>query len=118
MCFFVGLALSAWMVGAEAHAHLHSSMPANGSVVTAAPSEVVLDFSEAARLTAAWIQKSGGAKQKLERLPEQSAAKVAVPLPALTPGRYELSWRALSADGHIVPGHIRFTISHAGAAAR
>lgn len=108
---FTGIVLSSAIAVAQAHAHLRSAVPADGSVVSAPPSHVVLDFSEPARLTAAWIQRSGGPKSKLERLPQQSAARVAVPLPALRPGRYELSWRALSADGHIVPGHIHFTVT-------
>jgi methionine-rich copper-binding protein CopC len=34
-----------------------------------------------------------------------------VALPALAPGSYQVSYRALSADGHIVPGQLRFTLS-------
>jgi methionine-rich copper-binding protein CopC len=111
-----GVALSLGIAAAQAHAHLRGSVPADGSVLSAPPPQVVLDFSEPARLTAAWIQRSGGPKQKLEPLPQQSAASVAVTVPALKPGAYELSWRALSADGHIVPGHIHFTVTPAGAA--
>ncbi|MGH8221270.1 MAG: copper resistance CopC family protein [Steroidobacteraceae bacterium] len=113
---FAGIVLSSGIAAAQAHAHLRSAVPADGSVVSAPPSQVVLDFSEPARLTAAWIQRSGGPKSKIERLPRQSAASVAVPLPALSPGLYELSWRALSADGHIVPGRIHFTVTRPGAA--
>ena len=113
---FVGIALSSGMAAAQAHAHLRGSLPADGSVLSAAPALVVLDVSEPARLTAAWIQRSGGPRRKIESLPQQSAASVAVTVPALKPGRYELSWRALSADGHIVPGHIHFTVIPAGTA--
>ncbi|MGH8260096.1 MAG: copper resistance CopC family protein [Steroidobacteraceae bacterium] len=113
-----GLALALWMAGAQAHAHLRGSVPANDSVSRTAPASAVLDFSEPARLTAAWIRKSGGQNHKLASLPSTSSARVSVPLPPLMPGRYELSWRALSADGHIVPGHIRFTVSRPGAPAK
>jgi methionine-rich copper-binding protein CopC len=34
-----------------------------------------------------------------------------VPLPALAAGRYRLRWRALSADGHVVPGELHFTLN-------
>lgn len=107
----VGIVLSCGIAAAQAHAHLRSSLPADGSVLSAPPAQVVLDFSEPARLTAAWIQRSGGPRKKIEPLPQQSAASVAVTVPALKPGQYELSWRALSADGHIVPGHIHFTVT-------
>ena len=108
---FAGIVLAASAAAAQAHSHLVRAVPANGSVVAAAPARVVLDFSEAARLTAAWIERDGGPKQKLESLPIEASARLTVQLPALAPGRYELSWRASSADGHIVPGHIRFTVS-------
>jgi len=114
---FAAIVLSAGVAAAQAHAHLRGAVPADGSVVSTPPAQAVLDFSEPARLTAAWIQRSGGARRKVEPLPQQSAASVAVSLPALSPGLYELSWRALSADGHIVPGHIHFTVTPPGATA-
>jgi len=107
--FLSGLALLACAAVALAHAHLQTSTPADGSTVTAAPPVVTLKFSEAARLTAAWIQKGDGAKQKLTALPEKPASEVNVTLPSLEPGSYVLSWRAVSDDGHIVPGQIHFT---------
>jgi methionine-rich copper-binding protein CopC len=113
---FVGIVLSSGIAAAQAHAHLRSSVPADGSVLTAPPPQIVLDFSEPARLTTAWIQRSGGPRRTVEPLPQQSAASVALTVPALKPGQYELSWRALSADGHIVPGHIHFTVTSPGAA--
>ncbi len=102
------------------HAHLQKAAPADGSTISRAPPNVVLTFSEAARLTAAWIQKGEEPKQKLAPLPDQTAVEVTIPLPALSPGGYVVSWRALSADGHVMPGQIRFTISpdKAGAASK
>lgn len=95
---------------AHAHAHLQAAAPADGSTLTAPPSRIMLHFSEAARLTAAWIQKRGEARRKLQPLPERSAAEISVALPPLTPGHYVVSWRVLSDDGHIVPGELRFTL--------
>jgi methionine-rich copper-binding protein CopC len=110
------LALFAVIALAHAHAHLKMSTPADASVVTASPANIVLQFSEAARLTAAWIQKDDGPKQKLTTLPDKPAVEVSVALPALEPGTYVVSWRALSDDGHVVPGQIHFTLSaHGGA---
>jgi len=106
-----GVVLSIWMAAAYAHAHLHKSTPADGSVITVSPPNIVLSFSEAAHLTAAWIQKGGEPKQKLGPLPEKASVEVTVPMPALTPGRYVVSWRAVSDDGHVMPGEIHFTLS-------
>ncbi len=95
---------------ALAHTHLLKSVPADGHVVETPPGSVVLTFSEAARVTAAWIQKSEGVKTRLTA-PGKPATEVTIALPALTPGTYVVSWRAASADGHVMPGRIRFTVS-------
>ncbi len=104
------LALLVAMTVAEAHAHLRSAVPADGSSVATPPSRVVLRFSEAARLTAAWIARNAAPREPLRPLPDRAARELALSLPTLAPGRYVVSWRALSADGHIMPGEVRFTV--------
>jgi methionine-rich copper-binding protein CopC len=111
--------LSGWLLvgwvagtaGAQAHAHLQASIPRDGSTLDTAPAALVLQFSEGARLTALWIEKSGGEKQKLRPLPPEPQSRIAVPLPKLAPGEYVVSWRVLAGDGHVAPGKIRFTLS-------
>ena len=110
------LTLSLAWTAALAHAHLQKAIPADGSMVSKSPANVVLSFSEPARLTACWIQKGDGPKQKLRSLPTTPAQQISVPLPQLGPGAYVLSWRVVGADTHIVPGQIRFTVSAAPAA--
>ncbi|HYC10767.1 MAG TPA: copper resistance CopC family protein [Steroidobacteraceae bacterium] len=95
---------------AVAHAHLQQSTPADGSVLSAAPAQLVLHFSEAARLTALWLE-SGAARQAVGPLPQAAQPIIVVPLPALSPGRYVVSFRVVGADGHVVPGEIRFTFN-------
>ena len=112
--FGAGVAVLAWCALALAHTHLLKSVPADGAVVATPPGKVVLTLSEAARITAAWIQKAEGEKTKLTA-PEGAATEVTIALPPLTPGTYVVSWRAASADGHVMPGRIRFTISAAAA---
>ena len=83
-----GLALVTSAVTASAHAHLQKSSPADNSVITTSPSVLVLNFSEAARLTALSIQKGSESQQKLKLLPATAAQQISVPLPQLTPGTY------------------------------
>jgi methionine-rich copper-binding protein CopC len=111
----LGAALLAGATLAQAHAHLRSSIPADASTLSAAPPGLELTFSEAALVTAASIQEVGGTPRKLLPLPTQAAAQVRLALPALLPGAYVVSWRVLSADGHITPGKIHFTIAPPGA---
>jgi methionine-rich copper-binding protein CopC len=110
----LGAALLGCATLAHAHAHLRSSIPADASTVSAAPPRLELNFSEAALVTAASIQELGGTARKLAPLPTTAAARVSLALPALVPGTYVVSWRVLSADGHVMPGKIRFTIAPAG----
>jgi methionine-rich copper-binding protein CopC len=106
-----GLALVAFGVTADAHAHLQKSSPADNSTITASPANLVLNFSEAARLTALSIQKGEEPKQDLKPLPTTAAQQVSIPLPPLTPGTYSVSWRVVSDDGHIVGGALHFTLT-------
>jgi len=94
---------------AQAHARLRSATPADGSTLQAAPASLVLEFSEAARLTALWIQKQGGDKKKLAP-PQESQSRITVTLPQLGPGDYIVSWRVQGGDGHVVPGQLHFTL--------
>lgn len=109
----VGVTLLACATLAHAHAHLRSSVPADASTLDTSPPGLVLNFSEAALLAAASIQKAGAAPLRLAPLPTKAALQVRFALPALEPGAYVVSWRALSADGHIMPGEIHFTIGAA-----
>jgi methionine-rich copper-binding protein CopC len=95
----------------QAHAHLEEASPADGSVLHGAPQQLVLRFSEPARLTTLSIERDGAAAQKIAPLPGKSEARIVVPLPALAAGRYRVRWRALSADGHVVPGELHFTLN-------
>jgi methionine-rich copper-binding protein CopC len=111
----LGLVLSLAATVALAHAHLKKAVPADGAVVGTAPTNVVLSFSEPARLTACWLQKGDGPKQKVSGLPTASSPDITVPLPQLDPGTYVLSWNVVGDDTHIVPGQMHFTVSAAPA---
>ena len=106
-----GLALVAIGATANAHAHLQKSSPADNSVITTSPSNLVLNFSEAARLTALSIQKGEEPKQDLKPLPTTAARQVSIPLPPLTPGTYSVNWRVVSDDGHVMGGALHFTLT-------
>jgi methionine-rich copper-binding protein CopC len=102
---------------AQAHTHLKESVPKEGSTVPVSPPNIVLKFSEAARLTALTVKKADGAEQKLAPLPSSAATEVTVRAPDLAPGKYVLSWRAVSADSHVMSGEVHFTIAEKGAGA-
>lgn len=97
---------------AAAHAHLQSAEPAEGSVITAAPAKFTLKFSEPAQLTALSLLKAGTQQpQKIAAMAAESSTDISAPAPPLGPGSYELRYRVISADGHIMSGSIHFTIA-------
>jgi len=96
---------------AYAHAHLESSTPADGSTLNAVPAAIEMKFSEPARLTALWIQRDQEPRQAVKSLPTSTDRVLRVALPTLTPGTYSVTWRVLSADGHVASGAVHFTIA-------
>lgn len=111
---FTTLALLILSSAAEAHAHLQSATPADGSVITASPSNIVLSFSQPGRLTALWIQKDDEPERSISSLPTTEAQKISIPVPTLAPGSYIVSWRIVSAHNHVMTGEIHFTLSGGG----
>lgn len=97
---------------AQAHTHLKSSMPADKAVLTAAPKQVMLHFSEPTRLTAVTLQKDGEKNETtLSGLPKEATADVTLPVEIAAPGAYKVTWRAVGADNHVMSGSIQFTVS-------
>ena len=113
--WLTGGALFLLVATAHAHAHLTAAAPAEGSAGKA-PEQIVLTFSEAARITALSLQREGEEPRKLTPLPAEMAARLTIPLPKLLPGKYTLSWRAVGDDGHVVPGVLHFTVLASAAA--
>jgi methionine-rich copper-binding protein CopC len=96
---------------AGAHAHLKSSTPAEGSTVTGPPSQVVLGFSERARLATLTLTHGADTPVKVGPLPSQPAQQLTVALPTLSPGAWTLGWRAIGEDGHVTTGTVHFTVA-------
>jgi len=111
-------ALCAWLAFpliAGAHAHFQASQPADGSVVSPFPEKFVLRFSEPAQLTSLSLLKTGVREPlKIPSLPAVTSTEISIPVHGLSvgPGSYELRYRVLSADGHIMSGSIHFTIAN------
>jgi methionine-rich copper-binding protein CopC len=94
-----------------AHAHLQKSEPAANSVIAAMPAQIMLQFSEATRITRLSIEKEGGTEKQDLKPPADAAALLRITAPKLGPGAYQLNWRGLSDDSHVVKGSVHFTLS-------
>lgn len=97
------------------HLRLVAAFPAKDTTLTNAPDAVRLWLSEPADLAATKIEVKavGGAVIATEALTRGAQADAPVVARFTTPpgnGRYEIDWRAMSRDGHVVKGTHRFTV--------
>jgi methionine-rich copper-binding protein CopC len=108
------LAACAAATHAEAHAHLRSAVPAQGSTVSAPPTALSLVFSEGLepRFSSVVVTDSSGArvdKNDLQTAPGD-AKTVTIDVQPLKPGTYHVSWHAVSVDTHKTQGSYSFTV--------
>ena len=114
-------------LSALAHSPLSNVSPGDGARLEDAPSEISMVFKSPAKLI------------KLELLKEQASAKKSllgglfgndggevvplpnavlmemsdthvIPLPKITGGDYQVKWRAMGEDGHVIKGDFVFTV--------
>jgi methionine-rich copper-binding protein CopC len=111
----VALAMTLLPLPTLAHAHLAEAQPADGSILTAPPTQFLLKFSEAAHLTALSLLRAGDAKaQKLGPLPAAASTSFSIAAPRLSAGTFTLTYRVVAADdNHLSSGTVRFRLSSA-----
>lgn len=106
---------------ASAHAHLVESLPQAGAVLAAGPSEVVLTFDQP-------VQAFPGANGVVVTGPKSShwaCGRARINGNTLTasmsevgpPGRYQIHYRVLGADGHPITGSVPIDIRRSASAA-
>lgn len=118
------VALALWPASpAQAHDSLVSSSPANGATVSAAPRSVALTFDEPvldyADSTVLIVTGPGAARRHFETACARVDGRtVSAPVALGASGRYTVTWRVVSADGHPVAATFAFTLHRsAGTAA-
>ncbi|OYX03445.1 MAG: copper resistance protein CopC [Bosea sp. 32-68-6] len=95
---------------ALAHAALNGAAPADGSVLPAAPTEMILTFSEPVSPLTLRLIAPDGTATPLDQVQLRDRTLVIAAPAGLSPGTQVLSWRVVSADGHPVGGAILFSI--------
>lgn len=102
------LAIPATVLG---HTKLAASVPEDGAQIATA-TEIRLEFSAPVRLTAVQLRDGDGTEISLGDLPNESQETFSVAIKdALGPGQYQVSWRSISGDSHVVNGEFRFTVT-------
>lgn len=96
---------------AAAHATLVSSDPADGAVLSAAPSTMTFTFDETVSLPDGGVQVFDADGNTLDVSATARDAVVTVDLPdRMRTGTYVVTWRAVSGDGHPIAGSVTFSI--------
>lgn len=95
---------------ASAHARLESSSPADGSTLTAVPPEVSLRFNEPIKEGLNEVSVRSGSTDVAEGKVEVEGNSVYQPVKySMKPGKYTVTYKVVSADGHPVSGSVSFT---------
>src|SRR5688572_3879068 len=101
---------------ALAHATLQSASPAADSINATAPERIALMFNEPVQVLGLRLIDAAGQDRSPAGVPQVRDGQVLWPLPDRLPdGRYLVSWRVSSLDGHIIGGTFTFAVGAARA---
>jgi len=108
----LGLALAWIALPAMAHAFLERASPAAGENVRSSPTKIELHFSETLEGAFSSISVTDTAGQDMSAGPSAAnGSELSLPLKNLKPGRYRVSWHAVSVDTHRSEGKYNFLVA-------
>ena len=114
-------------LSALAHSPLSNVSPEDGAKLQDAPTEISMVFKSPAKLIKLELLKEQASEKKSllgslfgndggEVVPSPNAVLMetseahVIPLPEITSGGYQLKWRAMGEDGHVIKGDFVFTV--------
>lgn len=99
----------------RAHAYLDHAIPAAGSAVHQSPIEVRLWFSERLDPPFSKAEVQDQSSKRVDngnsQVDSENRKLLRISLPPLAPGRYRVTWRAVSVDTHASTGEFTFDIA-------
>lgn len=100
---------------AFAHVGLGSSMPANGAMLSQAPTTLEMTFTAPVRLVKLTMQDEKQQSVPLT-LPSSATSQAAFSfaLPALNAANYTVNWMIMGDDGHKMKGNMSFMLHDSG----
>jgi copper resistance protein C len=104
------LAMLGCSTAAQAHALLERASPAVGSTVASSPGSVTLYFTEKLepKFSGGDVRGPGGAR--VDHGTSVSGNVMRLSVGGLRPGRYSVTWHALSVDTHKTQGSFSFQV--------
>jgi len=110
----MALALGVHVAPALAHAALVKTEPPRRALLAKAPAEVRLWFNEDIESAYASLVVLDPGKHPVTEVTPHLAPgdqkSLVLPLPELTPGKYSVTFRVLSLDGHVIQSSFDFTV--------
>tara|TARA_B100000989_G_scaffold282262_1_gene247164 strand:+ start:74 stop:421 length:348 start_codon:yes stop_codon:yes gene_type:complete len=95
------------------HSQLTEIFPRENVVYSKTPPEIKLKFRSLVKLVKVDLNNTNEKNQKLKlnlnSLYKRSKEFV-IPMPKISSGKYNILWRALSPDGHIIKGKSKFEV--------
>jgi len=107
----LSVALAGMISPAMAHAFLEKASPAAGENMNGAPARVELNFSEPLEpaFSGAMVTDAAG-RDMGTAASAANGSQIDLPLKKLSPGRYRVSWHAVSTDAHRTEGKYNFVV--------
>jgi methionine-rich copper-binding protein CopC len=106
--------IAAGLSATAAHAFLDHAVPPVGATVAASPPEIRLFFSEAIEPRFSGIELTSidgrPVKTGASTVDPRDQMQFVLPVPALPPGRYKVTWHVVSVDTHPTQGDFTFEI--------
>ena len=100
---------------AHPHAFLDHAEPKVGSVVSAAPAELRIWFTQELEPAFSRAEVVDANGRRVDRgqsgIDRKERTLLHVPLDKLGPGTYTVNWRAVSVDTHVAQGHFTFRVA-------
>lgn len=104
--------LAAPLTPTFAHTMVQSVSIADGARLQTPPNEITITFEHAARFGSVRLQTAAGERIAVPYTPPTAATtSFRIPLPALPPDSYRLTWRVIAEDGHVMTGSVSFTVA-------
>jgi methionine-rich copper-binding protein CopC len=103
--------LGFWATAVAAHSPLESTTPENEATVAEIPTDILLNFKDAIRLTKVTMTHADHQGADLDLSGHQGfITDYAIPLEAMGSGAYSIAWRGLGIDGHALDDTFTFVV--------
>lgn len=105
--------VAGWAPAAGAHASLEETTPASGAQLSAAPDEVILNFTEPVSASLGGIRVFDGSGRRIDAgdvTRSSGGTRLSTPVEEAGDGAFAVSWKVLSADSHPIRGAFTFRV--------